>query len=315
MHFMVLFLWIFLILVALAVFAANIAYRITFFNRNVIQKDIYAIPPGDQYEKVAEAMLQQIHDIDQLPFEQICITARDGIKLAARYYHRKDGAPVQIQFHGYRGSAVREYAGGIRIAKKLGINSIVVDQRAHGLSGGHTISFGILERYDCADWVNYACRRFGNQTPIILSGVSMGAGTVLMASELDLPKNVVAIVADCPYSNQSAIIQKVCGDMKLPARLAYPFVALGALLFGRFRIWESDPVRAVKNTKIPILLIHGDEDRFVPFAMSKEIYEACASKKRLELVPSAGHGLCYLYDPERYCAVFTEFIRQCGVDV
>lgn len=302
-----------LLLAVIILWGSRFCYRLVFYSRNDKEQDIYTIPPGKQYEDVADVMLQNIHKLSKLPFEQIYITSRDGVKLAARYYHLKDDAPVQIQFHGYRGNGIREYSGGNKMARSLGYNSIVVDERAHGKSGGHTITFGIKERFDCLDWVEYACKRFGKDTPIILSGVSMGAATVLMASELDLPKNVAAITADCPYSSPGEIIRKVCADIKLPGGLVYPFVVLGALIFGKFRLWECSAVEAVKHTRIPILLIHGEDDRFVPCAMSMEIYRACASRKKLITFPEAGHGLSYLKDSQRYEEAFKDFLESCDV--
>lgn len=309
-------LWVVLgitVLAAVALVIARLCYRMVFYNLNDGEKDPYAVPPGEQYAQVADRMLLQIRELDELPFEQIYIRSRDGLRLAARYYHFRDNGPVQIQFHGYRGNAIREYSGGNVMAMELGYNSIVVDERAHGKSEGHTISFGILEQYDCLDWVEYACKRFGKETPIILSGVSMGAATVLMASALDLPENVAAITADCPYSSPSAIIRKVCRDIKVPAWLAYPFIALGGWVFGGFKLWESSPVEAVKHTNIPIHLIHGEDDRFVPCEMSRRIYEACAGPKRLVTFPGAGHGLSYLVDTPKYHAAFKSFMGACGI--
>ncbi len=301
------------VIVGLILVGARFSYRLVFYNLNNREDDPYAVPPGEQYEKLAEQMLAQICQLEQIPFEQVYIQSRDGLRLAARYYHFHDNAPVQIQFHGYRGNAVREYSGGNVMAQELGYNSLVVDERAHGKSQGHTISFGVLERYDCLDWVEYVQQRFGQETPIILSGVSMGAATVLMASELDLPENVVAITADCPYSAPGKIIRKVCRDIGLPGWLLYPFVALGAWAFGGFRIWDSSPVKAVQNTKIPIQLIHGEDDRFVPCEMSREIYQACAGPKRLITFPEAGHGLSYLVDTPKYHEAFKSFMAACGV--
>lgn len=308
--------WLFLIvmiLIPVILWASNFCYRIVFFNRNINEQDVYVVPPGKQYEKVADAMLARIHELNQLPFEQIYITARDGVKLAARYYHFKNNAPVQIHFHGYRGNGIREFSGGYAIAKAAGFNAIVVDERAHGKSGGHTITFGIKERYDCVDWANYACSRFGEETPIILSGVSMGAATVLMASELDLPHSVTAITADCPYSSPGAIIQKVCRGMKLPAYLVYPFVILGARIFGGFNLWETSAVKAVKNTKIPILLIHGDDDRFVPHQMSRQIHDACTGPCQLVTIPDAGHGISCYVDQLRYTHALEKFFKSNGL--
>lgn len=301
------------ILAALILLVSRFCYKLAFYNINDMEEDVYTIPPGKQYAAVSDVILENIRQLQQLPYEQIYITASDGERLAARYYHFKDNAPVQILFHGYRGSGIREYACGNQIARALGYNTIVVDERAHGKSGGHTISFGIRERWDCVDWAEYARNRFGRDVKLILSGVSMGAATVLMASELDLPETVAAITADCPYSSPGAIIRKVASDVKVPAWLIYPFVTLGALVFGRFRLWESSPVKAVANTDIPILLIHGADDRFVPCDMSRVIFAACNGPKRLETFKGAGHGLSYLTDSERYLMLYRQFFRECGI--
>ena len=143
----------------------------------------------------------------------------------------------------------------------------------------------------------------------------MGAATVLMASELDLPETVAAITADCPYSSPGTIIRKVASDMKVPGQVIYPFITLGALIFGHFCLWKSSPVKSVSNTDIPILLIHGGDDRFVPCEMSKEIYAACAGKKQLAIFDGAGHGLSYLTNPDRYLDLYRNFFNRCGIKV
>lgn len=209
-----------------------------------------------------------------------------------------------ILFHGYRSAAERDSVGGYYIAGMLKMNVIAVDHRGHGKSDGNVISFGILERKDCLCWARYAADRFGN-APIVLCGLSMGAATVLMASELPLPDCVAGILADCPYSSPQAIIQKVCADEKYPVKLSYPFIKLGARLFGGFDLEECDALTAVKNTKVPILLIHGEDDRFVPCEMSEEICKANPRAIEFITFPKAGHGLSYLMDKTRYqnCAV------------
>ena len=163
-----------------------------------------------------------------------------------------------ILFHGYRSMALRDSAGGYILAKKAGFNVLAIDQRAHGRSGGCVISFGIQERRDCLCWVQYLSTRFGEETPLILSGLSMGAATVLMSTDLPLPENVVGIMADCPYDSPAAIIQKVAKEQGYPPKLVYPFVYLGAMLFGRFRLTETTALEAVRDCKIPILLMHGE---------------------------------------------------------
>ena len=170
--------------------------------------------------------------------------------------------------------SLRDFSGGAYECISRGHNLLLIDQRAHGKSDGKVITFGIKERFDVKSWIDYSIHRHGENVKIMLYGISMGAATVLMASELNLPKNVVGIVADCPYSSPKAIIKKVTGEMGLPATLFYPFIRLGALIFGGFDPSSAAPILAVKNTDIPILLIHGDADDFVPCEMSDEISES-----------------------------------------
>lgn len=193
----------------------------------------------------------------------------------------------------------------------MGHNTIVVDERAHGRSTSRTITFGIKERRDCLSWVDYVCKHFGSDTPIFLSGVSMGAAAVLMAAGLELPKNVVGIIADSPYSSPAAIISKVCKDRGLPPSLMLPVLRLGARCFGHFDLEETTVIEAVRRTRIPILLIHGEDDRFVPCRMSQEIWSACGGPRTMKTFPGAGHGLSYLVDPKRYERLVKQFVGEC----
>ena len=286
------------------------AYRFAFYHVCNPDDPSYRLPSGEAYAPILPNLTKWAEEMYARPFEPVTITSHDGHQLFGRYYHVADGAPLEIQFHGYKSSVYIDFCGGSALAAKLGHNALVVDQRAHGKSGGHTISFGINERRDCVRWIAYANQRFDPETPIVLAGLSMGAATVLMASGEDLPANVKGIFADCPYSSPRAIIQKVSGDIHLPGKLAYPFVKLGAFLFGHFHLDECSAVSAVKKAKVPILLIHGAADDFVPCSMSQEIAEACVSQVKLVLVPGAGHGLSYTMEQVMYEEEVTAFMQE-----
>ena len=311
--FLLLMFCIFLFVLILALWLSCVIYRFAFHSPNHKPRDPYAVPPGKQYEAVAEQMLRNIALADALEYEQIYIESYDGLRLAARYYPLFDRGPVQIYVHGYRGNALREFANCLGLAQKFGFNVLLIDQRGNGDSDGHTISFGVRERYDCRDWAWYVYRRFGREVPILLSGVSMGAATVLMASDLKLPPNVAGILADCPFSSPGAILRCVCEKMHLPVWLAYPGAVLGALIYGHFCIWRSSAMRSVAHTKIPIMLVHGDADRLVPFEMSKRIFEACIGEKTFLEVKGAGHGLSYLIEPGKYEATLEQFFCKSGL--
>lgn len=270
-----------------------------------------ALPGGEQYEKFALQSKALMAEMEALPYEQVFTRATDGVLLSARYYHVRDGAPLQIQVHGYRGTCIRDFCGGNKLAREAGYNTLVVEQRAQGNSGGHSITFGIKERYDCLCWVNYAAERFGKELPIVLSGVSMGGTTVLMASAFEFKGNVVGIVADSPFDSPEKIIRKVCRDMHFPPALAFPFIRLGARIFGGFDITAACASDAVKRTQLPILIIHGEDDRFVPCEMSASIQQANPERVSRATFPGAGHGLSYMMDFDRYAHLEQSFVKAC----
>lgn len=268
------------------------------------------IPSDDQYGPIKKKMLDHIDALEAQEYEGVVITSFDGLKLFGRYYKREKNDIIEIDFHGYRGNAMRDYCGGNVISRNSGTSSIIVDQRCHGKSQGNAITFGIKERQDVKSWVEYAIERFGKDIKIFLSGVSMGAATVLMASELELP-NVICILADCPYSSPKEIICKVARDRKYPDKLIYPFAKLSAKLFAKTDLESCSAIEAVKHTKIPILIIHGDDDRYVPYDMGKAVYEACASEqKQLLTVEKAGHAISYFLETENYTKTVTEFVEN-----
>ena len=284
-----------------------IAFRLAYYNKN--DKDItYDVLTGVGYDQYHEQMIELIKGSDVLPYEEVSIKSFDGLTLKGRLYILDEKAPVHIQFHGYRGQAVRDFSGGVRLPMESGHNVLLIDQRAHGKSEGHVITFGIKERKDVLSWIDFVKTRFGDDVKIALEGISMGAATVLMASNFDMP-NVKAIFADCPYSSPKEIILKVSRSMKLPDFISIPLLSFGALLYGHF-IWNSESaVASVKETKIPILIIHGRADRYVPIEMSRKIKEANPNII-LEEFDDAAHGMSYLVDMDRYKRLVREFTES-----
>ncbi len=304
---------IILAIVILAVLAVSYAaYRIPFYHPDH-RESPYDLPPEGQYDPYREAMTALIKEQDAQPFEPVEIAGQDGARLYGRYYRASDTAPVLIGFHGFKSTALRDMCGGGKLARQMGMNALLVDQRSHGKSDGRTISFGVKERFDCLRWAQYAAERWPGR-PIVLMGVSMGAATVLMASDLDLPGEVRGIIADCPYSDPSAIIKKVGRDSMGPASiLLYPFILLGARLYGGFSLTAASPVKAVRQARVPILLIHGEDDRFVPCDMSREIFDACSGRKTRVTIPGAPHAIAYVLDPDKYGRAVREFLASLGV--
>lgn len=295
------------ILIIIIFVLAFITYKIVFYNKND-KDDVYALQVKLN-EKDKQRMISLIDELLAIKYEEVNIVSFDGLKLTGRYYHIDDSYPIQIQFHGYRGNAYRDMCGGNKLARENKFNTLVIDQRAHGKSKGHTITFGVKESRDCLSWINYVNQRFNNPD-IYLVGVSMGASTILLASQYDLTSNVKAIIADCPFSSTKQIIKKVVKDLKLPVNLVYPFIALGAKVFGRFNINHGEVNKAIQKCKIPVLIIHGKDDELVPVDMAYLINENNKEMIQLEIFENAKHGVSYFADSERYISIVNEFINK-----
>ena len=279
-------------------------------SRKPLGEDEFEIPPGKEYEPYREVMVAWVKELRSMPYEELTIKSAEGLTLRGRYYECEKGAPIEILFHGYQGNAERDLAGGVERCFSLGHNVLLVNHRAGGDSDGHIITFGVKECDDCLLWINQVIEHFGKDVELVIGGVSMGAATVMMASGKELPENVKMILADCGYSSARAIIRKVIGEMHLPVKLLYPFVKLGARIFGGFDLEKEPPVEAVKKAKVPIIFLHGDIDGFVPCYMSHEVYAACASPKKLVEIPGAEHGVAFPANKELYLSSIREFMAE-----
>lgn len=280
--------------------------------RKVLGKGEYDLPPGDIYEPFYPQMKIWVDSIRSMKRELLETQSFDGLKLRGYYYEYSPDSPIELIFHGYSGNAERDLSGGVERCFALGRSVVLIDQRGAGMSEGNMSTFGINERRDCLTWIDFATKKFGKERSLIIGGISMGAATVMMASGENLPENVVCVMADCGYSSQKEIICKVVKEMKLPVKIVYPFIKLGAKLYGKFDLEEVSPVEAVAKSKTPIVFIHGDNDDFVPHSMSVECFNACSAPKKMVTIEGAGHGLAFPVNQEKYIESLREFENEVG---
>lgn len=172
-----------------------------------------------------------------------------------------------------------------------------MEQRGQGASGGDYMGFGLLESFDCASWIEWVNSVVTEELPIYLTGISMGASTVLMAASLDLPANVHGIMSNCAYTSPYVIWKHVMEDSFHLKYGAYRGV-VNAICRQKLGVSADaySTLDAMEVCKIPVLFIHGADDHFVPVEMTYENYEACAVPKHLLIVSGADRGLSYLVD-------------------
>ncbi len=272
-------------------------YLFTFYSPHKKQNDPFNFPPDDQYNKWHDQLTEGVKLAMAIPYETVTIRANDGTRLVAKYYHKADGAPIELCVHGYRGVPVRDFNGGIRDAMQEGYNVLAIENRGADRSGGHTITFGIRERYDVVCWINYLNNRFNNPK-ILLAGVSMGASTVLMVGCMKLPPNVIGIFADSPYSSPKRVVKNTIKTLKLP-KWCYGLAWCSAAIWGGFDLNDGDILQEIDRCPLPTLIIHGDEDRICNVQMSRDIVRANPNIQYLEM-PHTGHVLGYFEDHETY---------------
>ena len=280
-------------------------YLMTFYSPHKGQSDHYNLG-SPIYKGMEEQVKPLIDSIVTIPYEDAYITSFDKLKLRARVYLNPSSNKVAVLCHGYRGTPYRDFSGGAVEVLKLGYNVILIDERAHGLSKGHSITFGVRETRDAIDWVNYARNRFGKDIDLALIGISMGGAVVLMAAD---KVGKARILADCPFSSPRIILEEAIKSMHLPVPIFYPILNLSSIIFSHTNLNKLSAYDSIKNTDNKILIIHGDSDMVVPNWISRDLYETYPDKIQYELFEGANHGMSYLVDKPRYQELVKEFLK------
>ncbi len=258
--------------------------------------------------KAREDHKKKIEEFNTLPYENIEILSHDGLKLRGRFFSHDGSKNAVIIFHGYRSRLESDSSLITKYCLESGFNVLAVHQRAHGESEGKFITFGVKERLDCKSWVDYTVSRLGNDTGIMLMGVSMGGATVMMASDLDIPQ-VKGIFSDCGFSSPEGIFKVIVKGLGYPVGIAYLILKTGAKLFSGYDPESACAVSSLKRSDIPITIIHSSTDGYVPCYMAKECYDAAkAESKKLIIIPDANHAYSYFYDTEKYESALNEML-------
>ncbi len=244
--------------------------------------------------------------------DRVTITSRDGLKLVGFYVPAEvESDQTILLMHGYRSDGYGDFSCVADFYHEQGYNLFIAQQRCHGESEGNCIGFGVLERYDCKQWVEYLNERFNGQHDIFLTGVSMGCSTVLMAAGLELPENVRGIIADCGFTSPWDIFAHILKrDFNLPPFPILYIENLVSKVFAKYGFKDCSTLDILKSNRIPILFIHGGKDDFVPTWMGKANYEACMAEKELLIVEEADHATASMHEPERYREVALRFLKK-----
>ncbi len=299
--------WIILILLVLLIIVAlGWAFK-TAFMRSDVRLISFESGPLAKYKDVFKESLEYL---DDLKSERVYTKSFDGLRLAASYYNNNNSDTTILLFHGYRSDGRFDFACAVKYYIEMGLNVLVVDQRANGESEGRLITFGIKERRDAVTWTKFIDKKYAPKN-IFLSGVSMGATTVMMAANLDLPKKVKGIIADCGFTAAPDIIKKVALQaFKINATPILPVLNLMCKILGHFSLYETTTIKALSESDIPIFFIHGKKDGFVPCEMTEQSHKAARAEKHICLVEDADHGISFLVDTDNIQKRIATFVNS-----
>ncbi len=283
----------------IGVFFYNLA-----LNANYSKDIVYADHKGDKLRDNEKWLA------DESNYTESYIESSDGLKLHAYIVTQNENTNKwAIVVHGYGGSG-QLMSAKAKYFYEMGYNVLIPDLRAHGKSEGEYIGMGWKDRLDIINWINFIIKDNQN-SEIVLHGTSMGAATVLMASGENLPSNVKAIVADCAYTS---IWDEFSYELETYLSVQSSYILnvtnIVTQLKAGYSLKEGSALEAVKKSTVPILYIHGDSDKFVPYYMMDKLYNATNSPKEKLTVEGAEHANSDLIAPFLYWLTIEDFVDQ-----
>lgn len=197
---------------------------------------------------------------------------------------------------------------------KAGYNVLTPDLNASGSSDGEYLTMGLVESDDIVAWANEIAKK-DHEAKIILHGISMGAATVMMSTAKNLPENVVAAVEDCGYTSAYEMFTEQLGKIyDLPGFPIMNFINVVNKAKTGYFLSDAKPLDAVSETKIPMLFIHGKNDKLVSVEMETKLYETSNApiKKKIE-VDGAGHADSMYVAGEKYFKDIFAFLEELNI--
>ena len=236
-----------------------------------------------------------------LEYADVSFPSRDGLTLRGWWLEGGDDSPTIVVVHGSEGNRADPAERMLGIARDLvthGYNVLMFDMRGHGESGGEHISAGLYEKNDLLGAIDYVRVR-GIENKIGVLGFSMGAAVCLMAAPES--EEIDAVVADAAYADIVSIIESEFAE-----RSDLPGFFIPIILSMTRNIYDVDftaikPEEAVRETSVPVFIIHGEQDEMIPVEHAYRLKEASQNPdSRLWIVPEAQHADSYLVRPTEY---------------
>ena len=246
--------------------------------------------------------------------ENIVIESLDGYPLSGTFIPNPEPTNKTIVFvHGFMENRTVGL-NYLSLYMQSGFNLLLIDSRDHGESGGDSVTWGNLEKYDLDQWISWVLQRVPNGT-IGVHGISMGAATALLHAELnESNKRVAFYIADSAYSDFETLmelqINRYMHSTHLEiAKFLLQYANVVSYFHSRSTFQQASPLRAVQQVTTPILYIHGDADELVPAYMSLELQEATKGPSEIFIFTNSTHGSAIFDNQKSYKEIVQNFIQ------
>ncbi len=254
---------------------------------------------------------------NRMDFIDLQITSFDRIKLAGYYRpaDNKKSRTMIVLIHGWRDHPSDMGAYAQMLLSKTDCHILIPHLRAHGMSQGRFIGYGLYDSQDIITWVRFMERQLGTPVKTILYGRSMGATTALLAAaSRKLSASVCGIIADSPFSSlEEELMNTFKYKYHFRGRLLVKLIGRIARTRIGFPIKRASVLPVAGRIKIPVLMFHGAEDTFVLPEMSEDIYDRLACPKRLVIVEKAKHIMGFDASPVKYSDEIGKFLKVCKI--
>jgi fermentation-respiration switch protein FrsA (DUF1100 family) len=215
-------------------------------------------PASDRRTTAAEAGLAG--------FQDLVLPTPDGERLVAWWKPPQPGKALILYFHGNGGSLWnRRLRAQALTASGRGL--LMISYRGYSGSTGIPTETGLhIDARTAYDWI----ARSYEPARLVAYGESLGTGVaVRLASE----QNLAGLILDAPYTSTADV-----------ASLTYWYVPVGWLMLDQFRSLDI-----IEKVKAPILILHGTDDRIIPFILGQKLFDAAPEPKRLVRIEGGSH--------------------------
>jgi len=247
--------------------------------------------------------------IEEIEFHEEKSKLSDGYKLHWNYALANNSNKFVILVHGYGWTREGMYKYGL-LFKKLGFNLVTYDLRGHGDNKRCPTTMGLKDSKDLHELISIVREKFGQDIYLGVQGESMGAATALM--EMKYNDKLKFVIEDCGYATlKDVAYYRTKRIFHLPTKYV-DFAGFFLKLFYKYSLNDVLPMENCKDSKTPLLIIHGDADDFVPVESAYKIRDSRNKESLTEMVivKGAGHARSLPLDKDAYLNYLQNFLNK-----